>query len=92
MSSLKIVVLERGFVYIGHAAISGAVITIANAQCIRRWGTERGLGQLALGGKQVNTRLDPAGSVAAPLSAVIHTIDCDEAKWPEFAAAESVAA
>ena len=95
MSNLKIAVLERGFVYIGRAAIDGATISLTDARCIRRWGTTRGLGQLALEGKQENTKLDSAGHIVAPLSALIHTIDCDESKWPDFAeatAAETVAA
>ena len=87
MSSLKIVVLERGFVYIGRAVVAAGNVYISDAKCIRRWGTKRGLGQLALEGKQENTVLDPAGKIAAPISALIHTIECDATKWPEFAEA-----
>jgi hypothetical protein len=100
MSNLKIAVLERGFVYVGRATIDAGTIAIADAQCIRRWGTSNGLGQLALEGPQPNTRLDKAGQVVAPLTALIHTIDCDADKWPAYAqasaapdaAAETVAA
>jgi hypothetical protein len=91
MTNLKIAVLERGFVYIGDVEVTENAITIRRAKCIRRWGTTAGLGQLAREGRQENTRLDEAGTVIAPLSALNHTLNCDQAKWPEFADAEAAA-
>jgi len=72
----QIVVLDRGFVYVGTVALTKDWCTITNAQNIRRWGTTRGLGQLAQEGPQPNTVLDPAGTVRAPMRAVIAMIDC----------------
>ncbi|GIK50323.1 MAG: hypothetical protein BroJett013_30200 [Alphaproteobacteria bacterium] len=80
-SAVSIVVLERAFVYVGEVERDGDEITIRNAKNIRRWGTTKGLGQLALHGPQPRTALDDAGTVRAPLSAVIHTIDCEAAAW-----------
>lgn len=78
---LAIVALDRGFVYIGHVITTSDWCRIENAQCIRRWGAERGLGQLANEGAQLNTKLDPAGNVVAPMRAVIHVISAKADKW-----------
>lgn len=84
--ALQIAVLDRGFIYVGHCAIAEGFLTITEARCIRRWGTTAGLGQLAAKGPQANTKLDPAGTVRAPVSALMHLIDCDPAAWPVSAA------
>jgi len=77
----QIAVLDRGFVYVGTCTVADGVLTIADAKCIRRWGTSRGLGELAAEGPTTNTKLDAAGTVRAPLSAVIHLIDCTATAW-----------
>ena len=78
-----IVVLDRGFVYVGRVERDPATETlmIHEARNIRAWGTTRGLGQLALEGPTSSTRLDPAGTVRAPSRAVIHTIDTEARLW-----------
>lgn len=81
MAKKHIVVLERGFVYVGEISRDGDELVIANAQNVRRWGTTKGLGQLALEGPQPNTQLDQAGEVRAPFAGVIHTIACEGEKW-----------
>jgi hypothetical protein len=78
---LQIVVLERGFVYVGQIETIATGIIIHNAQNIRYWGTKNGLGELALCGKQSATKIDNVGRVRVPIHAVIHLIDCDESKW-----------
>lgn len=78
---LCIVVLDRGFVYIGHTSDDGRYVRIRNAHCIRRWGTTAGLGQLAREGKQSDTKLDAAGDVLAPFSELKHLIRCEAGKW-----------
>jgi hypothetical protein len=83
----QIAVLDRGFVYVGRCSVHDGVLVISNAQCIRRWGTTKGLGELAHGGPLDQTKLDPAGTIRAPLSAVIHLIDCAPAAWPALAQA-----
>jgi hypothetical protein len=72
----QIVVLDRGYVYVGKTTIEGEFVTIENAKNIRRWGTTKGLGELAKNGPTANTQLDEAGTVVAPLRAVIHFIEC----------------
>ena len=87
MSNRKIAVLERGFVYVGTASVADGFVTIEGASNVRRWGTKRGLGQLAAEGPQPNTVLDPAGRVVAPITSLICLIDCNDSVWP--AAAEA---
>jgi len=70
-----IVVLDRGFVYVGKTHVDGDFVEITNARCIRTWGTSKGLGELRDGPKE-STKLDDAGAVIAPLRAVIHFIKC----------------
>jgi hypothetical protein len=67
----QIVVLDRGFVYVGKVTIDGEFVTIANAKNIRYWGTKNGLGELR-NGPLAETKLDEAGDVVTTLRAVIH--------------------
>jgi hypothetical protein len=75
-TGMTIVVLDRGWVYVGRCRQEGTNLIIEDAKNIRRWGTTQGLGQLALEGAQPNTILDPVGTVIAPMRAVIHQIVC----------------
>lgn len=84
--ALQIAVLDRGFVYVGRCAVADGFLTITDAACVRRWGTTGGLGQLARDGRQAATKLDPVGTVRAPVSSLIHLIDCDPAAWPDTGA------
>ena len=74
-SETFIVVLDRGFVYVGKTRVDGDFVEITNARCIRTWGTSKGLGELRDGPKE-STKLDDAGAVIAPMRAVIHFIKC----------------
>lgn len=73
----QIVVLDRGFVYVGEVKDAGDNLEITNAKNIRRWGTTKGLGEL-VNGPTHNTVLDDVGTVLAPKRAVIHSIVCAE--------------
>jgi len=75
-----IVVLDRGFVYVGKVTVDGDWCLIEKAQNIRVWGTTKGLGEL-VNGPTPNTRLDAVGNVRAPLRAVISIIDANGEKW-----------
>ena len=77
---IKIVVLDRGFVYVGRVAIEGDFVVISSAKNIRKWGTSKGLGEL-VSGPLANTVLDTVGTVRAPLRAVIHMIEVEQSKW-----------
>ena len=76
-----IVVLDRGYVYVGNVSHDGEWCVISNARNIRYWGTGRGLGQLAINGPTDKTNLDDVGVVRCPAKAVISLIDTEEDKW-----------
>ena len=78
---VQIVVLDRGFVYVGDVTVDADWVTIRNARNIRRWGTTLGLGELAELGPRPETKLDPAGSVRAPHRALIALIACEPGAW-----------
>ena len=80
---IKIVVLDRGFVYVGHVSLDANFVTIQRAQNIRIWGTSKGLGQLC-GGPLSGTKLDNVGTLKAPIKALISLIDVDQAAWKLF--------
>jgi len=78
---LQIAILDRGFVYVGEVTTDGDWCVIKNAKCVRRWGTTKGLGELATKGPQSNTVLDDSGTVRAPMRALIGLIACDVSPW-----------
>jgi hypothetical protein len=82
--TLQIAVLDRGFVYVGLCVLADGMLTITDAQNIRRWGTTRGLGELALTGPTDKTKIDPAGTVRAPAAAVMHLLDCAPDGWAKL--------
>lgn len=78
---LQIVVLDRGFVYIGRVKTDAFWCYLQDARNIRRWGTTQGLGQLAQTGPTSNTVLDPVGTLKAPMQSVISLIAVEEKAW-----------
>ena len=78
---LNIVILDRGFVYVGDVEISGDWVIITNAKNVRRWGTSQGLGELAAKGPQPETKLDMGGTIKAPRRALIGLLKCEASKW-----------
>lgn len=80
-SEWRIVVLHRGHIVVGKYSRDGAEVIVREASVIRRWGTTRGLGELAANGPRPNTVLDPCGTVRAHELAVVLTIDCEVTKW-----------
>ena len=81
LSGFSIVVLDRGFVYVGDVEHDGDWCVIKNARNIRYWGTTKGLGELALNGPLNETKLDNVGTVRAPAKSIISLIDTEREKW-----------
>lgn len=81
LSPISIVILDRGFVLVGAAVVDGDWVVTTNASIIRRWGTTKGLGELAANGPLENTKLDPIGTVRSPLRALIGLVACEPSKW-----------
>lgn len=48
----QIVIAQRGWVFVGDVERTENEVVIKNAKNIRRWGTSRGLGELAQNGPQ----------------------------------------
>lgn len=81
-SNFNIVVLDRGFVYIGDTEIKDNMLFVSNAKNIRIWGTSgKGLGFLADGPTNDTRADDVLGVIQAPLHAVIHLIAARKEKW-----------
>ena len=72
----QIVIIKSGWVVIGNVTNDGVTTVIEDANVIRKWGTEYGLGQIALQGPTKETILDYAGRVTCLNYAVLFYIDC----------------
>ena len=80
MSDIKIVILQRGWVFIGRFSQEGQNCKLENAYCIRQWGTTKGIGEL-VDGPTSKTLLDPTPVVNFHEMTVVALIDCNENGW-----------
>lgn len=81
---VKIVILQRGWVYIGRFSRSGNDCKLMNAYCIRTWGTTKGLPEL-VNGATTSTKLDKCdGVVEFDWLTVVHTITVKEEAWKQI--------
>lgn len=78
---LRIVIAQRGWVFVGRFHQDGDQVTLSDASNVRRWGTKSGLGELAAKGPLADTVLDPAGTVRLHALSIVAQIDCAEEKW-----------
>ena len=63
IGDVRIIVADKGFVFVGNCEENGdGSVTIRNCRNIRRWGTTKGVGQLATG-PTANTVHDEFGTV-----------------------------
>jgi hypothetical protein len=74
-SGQHIVVLDRGFVYVGEITVDAEWVRIERARNIRIWGTKNGLGELR-NGPLSDTKLDECEVVLAPRKSLISLIPC----------------
>lgn len=77
----QIVILQRGWVMVGQMTQKGSTVKLQNARVIRRWGTTGGLGELAMKGPLVDTKLEETPEVTIHELTIIATIKCEESKW-----------
>ena len=82
---VKIVILQRGWVYIGRLTINqeNSMCELNSAYCIRRWGTTKGLSELKDGALK-DTILDPAGKVVFHILTTIAIISADGDAWKKL--------
>ena len=77
----RIVILNRGWCAVGDFSQDGDMCTLENASIIRRWGTTKGLGEIASGGPTSKTVLDPCPTLRFHILTTIGMIDCAKEKW-----------
>ena len=74
---IKIVILQRGWIYIGRFERAGNDCKLSNAYNIRTWGTTKGLSEL-VNGATSSTILDKCeGIVEFDWLTVVHTHNCE---------------
>lgn len=80
-NDIRIVVLQRGWVAVGRYSRAGEHAKLARASIVRRWGTDKGLGQLASEGPRPNTQLDAAPDIEFHALTEVFNIRCNPEKW-----------
>lgn len=86
MKPVRIVILQRGWVFVGrYTKLKNGERRLDNAQCIRVWGTTKGLGELVKGPTS-STHLDPSGTVRFHHLTEVGTLDAEEAGWAKHLA------
>jgi hypothetical protein len=79
---IKIVILQRGWCMVGILEKNGSECRLHNAAVIRKWGTTKGLGEIAKGGPTSDTVLDKCyGVVEFDSLTVVASVACQEEKW-----------
>ncbi len=80
-SPVQIAVLNRGWIVIGNVSESVNKTVIQNAAVIRKWGTTKGLGELAMKGKLPDTILDACPDITVDTANVVLLMNCEQSKW-----------
>jgi hypothetical protein len=78
---LCILILQRGWVVVGNFLKGPEWCELLNASVIRRWGTIKGLGEIALEGPRSDTILDKCGDMDIPHRAIIAVQKCNSEVW-----------
>jgi hypothetical protein len=79
--TVRIVILDKGFVSVGVYSQGTDWASLDNAFIVRRWGTSKGLGEIAEHGPTDSTILDKTPKQNFPVRSIINTIDCNAKKW-----------
>ena len=78
----RIVILQRGWVFVGKFERKGSDCKLHGASVIRKWGTTKGIGEIAEAGPTAQTTLDKChGVVEFDYLTVVATVACNESKW-----------
>ena len=80
-SKNKIVILQRGWVFVGKFTKEGSACKLSNAYNIRTWGTTKGLGELAEDGVTSSTKMDKVNDVSFHELTSVAVIDCNDSVW-----------
>ncbi len=87
MSDTRIVIGQRGFVWVGNWTQEGDEIVLKNCFNIRRSGTTKGFGELC-SGPTPSTTLDPVGTLRLHRLSVVASYDADSKAWEKTLAAK----
>lgn len=78
----QIVILQRGWIFVGDLEKSGSNMKLINAASVRIWGTSKGLGEIADGGPTDSTKLDKIkNEVTFHELTVVAMLKCEDKKW-----------
>ena len=83
-SEIKIVILQRGWVFVGKFSKEGSLCKLKDAYNIRTWGTTKGLGELAESGTTSSTKMDKVNDLQFHELTSIALIDCDDKVWKKL--------
>lgn len=75
-----IVILQRGWIIVGEFSQDGSQCTVRDGHVVRRWGTTKGVGELASRGPLPETKLDPLPEATFHELTVVARIACS-AEW-----------
>jgi len=79
---IKIVVIQRGFIYVGRLEETEDGITIRGARSLIRWGSSQHLGEL-VNGPLENTKLGASCTVLVRDPQIVHMIEVDQDGWQQ---------
>ena len=80
---VKIVILQRGWVVVGHITKNDEYYILTDCYNIRTWGTTKGLGELR-NGPLSTTVLDYLGTISFHELTAITFIDCESSWYDEL--------
>jgi hypothetical protein len=83
-SRINILVVEAGWVLVGEPFVGEKNIELQRAHVVRVWGTDKGIGQLALNGPTETTVLDKLGVAYVERSHLHFMIECDDKAWSKI--------
>lgn len=78
---IRIVILQRGWVVVGRYKQSGDYVNLSSAYVVRKWGTTKGLPEIAIKGPLSDTVLDESPDMRFHILTEIASIKCEEDKW-----------
>lgn len=81
---MYLVVLPRGWVMVGKCEERNVKLFLSGASVVRRWGTSKGLPELANNGPLSGTTLDGKCEMEFPMSAVIAKMKCNDEAWKNY--------
>jgi hypothetical protein len=77
---VRIVILQRGWIFVGVFSKTGSECCLDSAMNIRIWGTTKGLGEL-VNGPLKDTKLDPVPQVLFHEMTIVATLKVNASAW-----------